>query len=118
MRSFISITFLALSLVGCATVPNGFHQVWMESTPPRANLAAPAGFKITPLEAYKNLAKWDVSYADTSKHIWHIYADSRCYYFLDILSEPESSKISAYIHGVQIEGQQGLIILKDAHHYY
>jgi len=118
MRQFISILFLALLLVGCATIPNDFHQVWMESTPPPAGLAAPVGFKITPLEAYKKLANWDASYADTHMHIWHIYAYSRFYYFLDVLWEPDSSERFAYIRGVQIEGQQGLIVLKDAHHYY
>jgi len=111
MRPLFSISFLCLLLIGCAT-PRDFRAIWKQSTPPPADLPALPGFKIAPLEAYHKLRLWDASYSDTHKHTWHIYADSHSYYFLDVLSEPESSDRCAYTHGVQIEGQQGLIILK------
>jgi|ERR1017187_2752721 hypothetical protein len=118
MRTFIFTALACLLFVGCTTVPSGFHQVWIQSAPPPADLVAPVGFKITPLEAYQKLAKLDSDYAKTDKHVWHIYADSRAYYFLDIDSIADASERSAYVYGFQIEGQQGLIVIKDAHHYY
>ena len=118
MRTFIFTALACLLFAGCATVPSEFHQVWLESAPPPPDLAAPVGFKITPLEAYKKLAKVEGDYANTNEHIWHIYADSHSYYFLDIRSAADMSDRSAYLHGVQIEGQQGLIVIKDAHNYY
>ena len=118
MRPTVSIVFLSSLLVGCAMVPTEFHAIWMQPTPPTDSLPVPAGFKVMPFEAYTNLHRVDASYADTNKHVWHIYVDARSYYFLDGVSNADSSLRHAYTEGVQIDGQQGLIGLKLKHRPY
>src|SRR4051812_28197901 len=111
MRAAIFIVCVCGVLIGCAMVPTGFHAIWLQSTPPPSDLSVPVGFKITALEAYTNLYRVDHSYADTNRHAWHIYADDRSYYFIDAVSNADVSLRRAYVTGVQIEGQQGLVFL-------
>ena len=83
--------------------------------PPSVSVETPAGFKTTPLEAYHRLQHYDDTYADTSKHAWHIYADSRCYYLLDTFQHPEASSRFAFLHGIKIDGYSNLLILDHTH---
>jgi hypothetical protein len=117
MRSVIYTLLLSLILVGCAT-PTDFHPVWMERTPPSVNTVTPVGFKTTPFEAYQRLHYYDNTYADSSKHIWHIYADTNFYYFVDIVSHPDPSSRFAFVHGIKIDGHTDLLISDDKHNYY
>ena len=118
MRAAIVIVCVCGAMIGCAMVPRGFHALWMQSSPPPRDLAGPVHFKITPFEAYTNLYRADHSYADTSRHSWRVYVDDRSYYFFDAVSNSDVSLRRVYVDSIQIEGQQGLIFLKQKHRPY
>jgi hypothetical protein len=105
MRTLLAILMLCMVAVGCATVPRDLHAVWQEQTPPPSDLAAPAGFVITPSKAYSVVLD---SRALSLKHVWHIYADSRFYYVHDAFLG--DSPHQAYAQGVRIDGQSGEIV--------
>jgi len=117
MRSLLYIPFLCIFLVGCGT-PHDFHSVWLQPTPPTDDIAPPAGFKTTPFQAYHRLRVYDDTYADSGRHIWRIYADSRFYYFFDAINHTNASSRFAFLHGIKVDGYSDLIYLDDKHHYY
>lgn len=102
---FFSALSLCLVLVGCSTTVPKMRVLWTQSTPPPVELPAPAGFRVTPAQAYARACQSDMI---SLKHGWHIYADSRYYYVLDIYWG--SSVQRANNQGVRIDGQTGAIV--------
>lgn len=96
---------LGLVVVGCTAVPRDLQAVWKEKAPPPSDLAASAGFAITPSKAYSVV--FDLR-ALSLKHVWHIYADSRYYYVHDAFLGDSPRR--AYAQGVRIDGQTGEIV--------
>lgn len=105
MRVLISISAFCLIMVGCATKPHDFRAVWTGRTAPPADLAAPAGFMVSPAQAYA--AVWDARVLSL-KHDWNLYADSRYYYVHDAFFGESARR--AFIQGVRIDGQTGKIV--------
>ena len=105
MRTLLSIVTLCLVVAGCTTLPSDVRAVWTEKTPPPADLAAPAGFGITPAKAYSVVFD---SRALSLKHIWYVYADSRYYYVHDTFLGDSPRR--AFAQGVRIDGQTGEIV--------
>jgi hypothetical protein len=94
---------VVLGLVGCQ--PDKMILVWDKATPPTAEIQAPAGFVVSPLEAYETVRQkpWSLSL----KHIWHIYADEKNYYIIDSFLGSNPKK--AIKTGVIVDGQSGKI---------
>jgi hypothetical protein len=105
MRTLLSIAMLCLVVVGCTTVPRDLQAVWTEKAPPPADIAAPAGFAITPSKAYSVVFD---SRALSLKHVWHVYADSRYYYVHDAFLGDSPRR--AFAQGVRVDGQTGEIV--------
>lgn len=99
------IVALCLMLGGCATVPRDVRAVWTEKAPPPVDLAAPAGFSVTPVRAYFVVLD---SRSLSMKHAWHVYADSRYYYVHDTFLGDSPGR--AYAQGVRVDGQTGEIV--------
>jgi len=104
MRTLISILMLCLALASCAVAPGGIRPLWTESTPPPANLAAPAGFTVTPAQAMRRAA---ASGLITRKYPWHLYADSTYYYVHD--TSLGEAPYQAFIHGIKVDGRTGRV---------
>jgi len=104
MRTLLFIATLCLFLSGCAMQPRDVQAVWMQSGAPPADLPAPAGFAVSPSQAYSTV--WD-SRRLSLKHVWHIYADSRYYYVHDIFLGDSPGWALAL--GVRVDGQTGKI---------
>jgi hypothetical protein len=103
MRMLLSIS--TLLLLGCAMQPQDFQPVWMQPGAPPVDLPSPAGFTVSPLQAYT--AVWD-SRSQSIKHVWHIYADSQYYYVHDIFLSDSPRKV--FLLGVRVDGQTGEIV--------
>jgi hypothetical protein len=106
MRQLIAIALLCLA-VGCAylsPIPRGFHAVWTQETEPPTDLAPPAGFTVTPRQAYDMIREANML---SLKHVWHLYADSRYYYIHDVFLGSSAKLVRA--EGVRINGQTGEI---------
>ncbi len=96
-----SLIFGALA-ARCSPAPSDLEAVWTEGMRPPPDLATPAGFAISPSEAYS--VAWD-SRALSWKHIWHIYADSRFYYVHDIFLGDSPRRV--FVQGLRIDGRIG-----------
>jgi len=105
MRTLISLSALCLMLLGCATTPQDVQVVWAERTPPPPDLPPPAGFTVSPLQAYSTVSD---SRALTLKHVWHLYADSRYYYVHDTFLGDSPRR--AFAQGVRLDGRSGEIV--------
>ena len=103
MRTLLSISMLLL--LGCTMQPQDFQPVWIQPGAPPADLPSPAGFTVSPLQAYT--AVWD-SRSQSIKHVWHIYADSQYYYVYDIFLGDSPRKV--FLLGVRVDGQTGEIV--------
>ena len=87
--------------------PPGVTAVWQESTPISVDLPTPAGFSVTPAQAYSIVKD---AKALSLKHIWHIYADAQFYYVIDtFLSD---SPQTVFVNGVRVHGQMGEIVAR------
>jgi len=96
--------FLCLLLMGCSSIPREFHVVWSKPLAPPADLATPAGFSVTPAQAYSQvLATKNLSL----KHIWHVYADADYYYVYDTFQGTGQRR--AYNQGIKVDGKNGVI---------
>ncbi|HPY31464.1 MAG TPA: hypothetical protein PLT00_13705 [Verrucomicrobiota bacterium] len=96
---------LWLLVAGCATVPSDFRSVWTDVTPPPTGLPAPAGFAVTPAEAYAVVFD---SRRLSLKHVWHIYADSHDYYVHDAFLG--ASPRRAFTQGVRVDGRTAEVV--------
>jgi hypothetical protein len=105
MRALLSISFLCLALVGCATTSRDVHAVWAQPTLPPADLSPPSGFTITPAQAVSVALE---SGALSLKHVWHVYSDSGYYYVHDTFLGDSPRR--AYAQGVRIDGRTGEIV--------
>lgn len=98
-----------LGLSGCMMfhrTSSGFHPVWTPkgSEWPAKSLAAPAGFTITPYQAYEITRE---NKSRSLKHQWHLYADSRYYYVHDTFLGDSPKEVHRY--GLCIDGETGKI---------
>jgi hypothetical protein len=84
----------------------GFHPVWTpnDGAWPAKSLAAPAGFTLTPYQAYEITRE---SRSLSLKHRWDLYADSRYYYVHDTFLG--DSPKEAHKYGLCIDGRTGKI---------
>ena len=104
MRNLLITFAFSLVMAGCATAPKDVRAVWTEPTPPSADVAVPAGFTITPTQAFAAARE---SGMISLKHVWHIYADTEYYYVHDTFLG-DSPRL-AYLQGVRIDGQTGQV---------
>jgi hypothetical protein len=105
MRARLLLSLLCLALVGCATMPRQFQAVWTQPGSPPVELAAPAGFTISPAQAYDAVHAARIF---SLKHQWSIYADAQNYYVHDTFLG--DSPREAFRHGVRIDGKTGTIL--------
>lgn len=108
-----TLLLLLSLLTGCMMlhrVPTGFHAVWTpkDGKWPERSLTAPAGFKVTPYEAYEITRK---GFHRSLKHRWHLYADASHYYVHDTFLG--DSPQEAHKHGLRIDGRTGRVITKE-----
>jgi hypothetical protein len=85
--------------------PQDIRSVWMQPSAPPADLPTPAGFTVSPAQAYSIV--WD-SRRLSLKHVWHIYADSQYYYVHDAFLR-DSPRLALTV-GVRVDGQTGKIV--------
>lgn len=103
-RVFLSLLGVVL-LGGCAGIPRGFHAVWTLPFPPPADLDAPAGFTVTPAQAFQIARD---SRQLSLKHLWHLYADANHYFVHD--SFPGVGAHRAYKQSLHIDGRTGKVV--------
>lgn len=94
-----------LGLCACSSPPRDLHAVWRDPATPPASLQPPAGFTITPAQAYTVVRE---AKALSLKPIWHLYADSRYYYVQDAFTG--SNRRRAYVQAVRVDGRTGRIV--------
>ena len=99
MRAIVFIVVWLL-LAGCAGKHQHVRPLWTKDAVPPADLAAPAGFTVTPAQA---LATVRDSGTLSLKHYWYVYADSRYYYIDDAFLG--SNARTAYHRGRRVDGQ-------------
>lgn len=108
MRAPVLLASLLLS--GCVTAPissafDGTYRVWPKGRTPLKEAAAPAGFSVTPAEAYKIATDGRLD-----KMLWNIYADKRCYFLVRVSLVPIfSSSAHARMYGVRVHGTGGKV---------
>jgi hypothetical protein len=105
MHAKLFCLLFGLALVGCATLPPQFQAVWTQPGSPPAELAAPAGFTISPAQAHNIVREAQIL---SLKHHWSIYADSQNYYVHDTFLG--DSPREAFRHGVRVDGKTGAIL--------
>lgn len=103
IRLLMVVTLLA---GGCASSPQDFRPIWKQASPPPSDLTAPAGFEITPAQAFAKVR--ETPWALSLKHPWHVYADSRYYYFHDVFLD--GNLRAAYTQGIRVDGRTGEIV--------
>lgn len=80
--------------------------MWTQREWPPAEWAAPAGFSVTPRQAYEIVREtpWTLSL----KHVWHLHADGRYYYVHDTFGGDGAFR--AFQQGVRVDGRTGEIV--------
>ena len=106
----LSVLPVLFSLSGCMVfhrVPADFRPVWTPEKgewPPKT-MGAPAGFTITPYQAFEITRK---GFHRSLKHQWHLYADSKYYYVHDAFLGDSPKEVHKY--GMRIDGRTGKVV--------
>ncbi|HEY1084401.1 MAG TPA: hypothetical protein VGE29_19190 [Prosthecobacter sp.] len=100
-----SALILTVAVTGCIGPREQLQPVWLGEREPPASLAAPAGFAVSPAQAFETVRQ---SRIISLKHVWHVYADSRCYYVHDAFLGTSAGH--AKNQGVRVDGQTGQIL--------
>ncbi len=102
---------VGLAVVGCHlpghskddNVKVGLIEVWTTEGWPPANTPIPSGFKVTPEEAYRIVAK---SKRLSLKHKWICFRDDTNHYLADAFGKSKSAR-TALKCGVKVNGGTG-----------
>ena len=78
-------------------------KVWAEQGYPPVELPAPAGFQVTPRDAYIAASR---SKRLSLKHRWACYRDDSSYYVFDTFCRSATAK-NALQYGVKVDGVSG-----------
>jgi hypothetical protein len=84
---------------------NMLIEVWTKQGWPPTNAPAPAGFKVTPEEAYQIVAR---SKKLSLKHRWICFRDDTHYYIADAFGKSDTAK-TALKYGVKVNGDSGAV---------
>lgn len=105
----LMVTIAILGCCSCAHSKDGNTQnmieVWTKQGWPPADAPAPNGFKVTPEEAYKIVAK---SKKLSLKHRWICFRDTQHYYIADAFGKSDTAK-TALKYGIKVNGNSGAI---------
>ncbi|HHY85886.1 MAG TPA: hypothetical protein GYA07_10215 [Verrucomicrobia bacterium] len=104
--------FLAVfAISGCQSGANSsgkpamLTEVWTKQGWPPPETPTPAGFKVSPNEAFKAVAE---SKRLSLKHRWICFRDDKHYYIADTFGKAADAKTAAK-HGVKVNGVTGAI---------
>lgn len=104
------LTVFAMS--GCQSVANSsdgkpamLTEVWTKQGWPPPETPTPAGFKVSPSEAFKVVAE---SKKLSLKHRWICFRDDKHYYIADTFGKAADAKTAAK-HGIKVSGVTGAI---------